>query len=510
MTKARDLDRRNTVTHQTESCLPAGISRQPSLAKRLLKIGLLRCALQVSLGNKIIGLVVGLLVFFGLFVMNQFTQRLTVLLKEQLDLQATSTAKYIANRSPDYIYHNDLFSLYALVRDAKYSNKNIRYIFIVDGSGNALVDTFGGSLPRGLLEANLPQKGIERHLQVISTEEGLIRDWALPILGGGTGFVRIGMSEASLAQARLEVIRGVAAGTIVFLAVGVATAYLLARVIARPFENLVQATEEIAAGNLSYRAPSPVIEDEGGRLTLAFNQMMDKLERSAVEIQELNLMRQGLLEKVFRGQEEERARLSRELHDETSQLLASLKVVLRYLEEAPNLEAMRNRLKELRQLLDETFEGFRRFITVLRPGSLDEGDLKGSLERYAAEFERRFGIIVDLAFSGSTSDLGPEVASTLFRIAQESLTNVARHSQARHVSMVLSATGDELMLAVEDDGLGFNVEEVLSRRIEENKFGLFGIEERVRLLGGHCQIESSPGQGTALYVRIPREASAHG
>jgi signal transduction histidine kinase len=142
--------------------------------------------------------------------------------------------------------------------------------------------------------------------------------------------------------------------------------------------------------------------------------------------------------------------------------------------------------------------------------------LRGSLEHYAAEFERRFAIKVDLAFSGSPSELTADSAVALFRIVQESLTNVARHAQAHHVSIVLSVNGDdqdhlgEQTLVIEDDGLGFDVKETLSRRAEKGNLGIFGIEERIRLLGGSCQIESTPGQGTALYVRIPREARSNG
>ncbi len=476
----------------------------------MLRWGLLRRVLQVSLRNKIIGLLIALLTSFALLVMFQFMQQTTTLLEEQLDVQAVSTARYIASRSMDYVYRDDLYSLYALIRDAKDSNKNIRYIFIVNSRGNVLVDTFGGKFPKGLLEINHASQPPGGHLQIISTEEGLVRDWMMPIVEGDPGFVRIGMSEASLDQARLEIMERMLVATGVFLLLGIVTALLLANLIAQPFRNLIRGTEEIAAGHLAYRVPPPVIEDEGGRLILAFNQMVDKLEQSGAEIRELNTLRLGLLEKLFKAEEEERARVSRELHDETSQLLASLRVALRYLEESPNPETAKIRLQDLRQLLDETFERFRRFVAVLRPSSLDEGDLKGSLEHYAAEFERRFGIRVDLVFSGSPAELSAESAITLFRIVQECLTNVARHAQALRVSIVLSVNDVEQTLVIEDDGVGFDVAETLNRRAEKGNLGIFGVQERVRLVGGTCQIESSPGQGTALYVRIPRGARANG
>ncbi len=476
------------------------------ILERVPKIAPVRRALQVSLRNKIIGLVIALLVLFASFVMLQFIQQTTVLLQEQLDLQAVSTAKYVASRSMDYIYQDDLFSLYTVIRDAKASNKNVRYIFIADGHGNLLVDTFGGRLPKGLLAVNAPRKSPEGTLQIISTEEGLVRDWALPIMEGDLSFVRIGMSETSLVNARLEIIQRIAVATAVFMLLGIATAYLLTNLIAHPFRNLLRGTEEIAAGNLAHRVPPPLMEDEGGRLIHAFNQMVETLERSATEIRELHALRQGLLEKILKTQEEERARLSRELHDETSQLLASLRMAVRYLDESRDLETAKARLRDLRQLIDETFEGFRRFVAVLRPSSLTEGDLKGSLEHYVAEFQRRFGIPVDLAFSGSSAQLSAESAITLFRIIQESLTNVARHAQAHHVSVVLSINAEEQTLVVEDDGIGFDVDETMNHRAERNNLGIFGIQERVRLLGGSCQIESSRGQGTSLYVRLPTEA----
>lgn len=179
--------------------------------------------------------------------------------------------------------------------------------------------------------------------------------------------------------------------------------------------------------------------------------------------------------------------------------------LLKYAEEARDSAEMELRLAEVRQVLDATFDGIRRLITELRPYVLDEGELGQAIVRYAQEFEGRFGIEVDLTIADVARELPGEVASSLYRIVQEVLTNTARHAQASQISIILNVFAGNINLTIEDNGVGFDVAKVLAERAENRKYGLFGIQERVLALGGSSQIESAPGQGTTIYVKIPRE-----
>ncbi len=463
--------------------------------------------LGVSLRAKIMGLVVGLLLTLAAAALFQTERSIGPFLNEQLDAQGISTATYIADRSPEYIYRWDLFRLYTLVRDARNSNENIRYIFIVDPEEKVLVDTFGNALPGGLLSANQAGASEPYHVSVIDSEEGLIRDIALPISGGKLGTVRIGMSVKGITKAKSNLLTGLILVTFSVLLLGIFFAYLLSWILATPYRRMMEGTKIIAAGDLSYRLPEWSIQDEGGQLTQAFNGMIENMEASARKIEELSIMRRGLAEKVMRLQEKERLRLARELHDETSQSLASLRLGLKYAEEAQSFEVMKTRLTDVRQFLDETFDGIRRLVTELRPCVLEEGELGQAIKRYAQEYEKRFGIEVDVTIAHIPQGLSGENASSLYRIVQEVLTNVARHAKASQVSIVLNSHLGDINLTIEDNGIGFNVPEIMAKRVENHKFGLFGIQERVMAFGGTSQIESAPGQGTTIYIKVPGSAN---
>lgn len=463
--------------------------------------------LGVTLRSKIMGLIVGLLLTLAAAAIFQTELSIGPFLNQQLETQGISTAKYIADRSPEYIYRWDLFKLYTLVRDARNSNENIRYIFITDSEDNVLVDTFGNALPSGLLKANQVAASESDHVSVIDTEEGLIRDIALPISGGKLGTVRIGMSVKGITLAESKLLTGLILVTFSILLLGIFLAYLLSRILTTPYRRMMEATKIIATGDLSYRLPEWNIQDEGGQLTQAFNGMIEHMEASAHQIEELSILRRGLAEKVMRLQEKERLHLARELHDETSQSLASLRLGLKYAEEAPNHEEMKNRLTDVRQFLDETFDGIRRLVTELRPCVLEEGELGQAIKRYALEYEKRYGIEVDVTIADIPKGLSSETASSLYRIVQEVLTNVARHAKASQISVILNTHLGDINLTLEDNGIGFNVPEVMAKRVENRKFGLFGIQERVMAFGGTSQIESAPGQGTTIYIKVPGSAN---
>jgi signal transduction histidine kinase len=201
--------------------------------------------------------------------------------------------------------------------------------------------------------------------------------------------------------------------------------------------------------------------------------------------------------RVMRAQEDERRNLSRELHDEVGQMLTGLRLELgaldRFRGDPPTFRLHHDEAKEL---AERTMRMVRDLAVGLRPSLLDDLGLAPALQAQVRDFNRRSSGQVHLEISGATADLDEAHRTCLYRLVQEALTNCARHAQARHVRVQLTAEESRLALTVEDDGVGFDV----ARR---RGFGLIGMEERVRELGGRLTVESVPGAGARLRAEIP-------
>lgn len=198
--------------------------------------------------------------------------------------------------------------------------------------------------------------------------------------------------------------------------------------------------------------------------------------------------------------EAERTRIARELHDELGQALTALKMDVDLLESTHDPAQVLERARAMRELLDFTVVTTRRISADLRPLVLDDLGLGAAAEWLAQGVQDRSGLKCALQIEPAFVDLGEPHASALFRIMQESLTNVTRHARAQHVAVRLERAGRDALLTVSDDGIG------MQRGAQPNKrgsFGLRGINERVLILGGEVNIESAPGRGTKVVARIP-------
>jgi signal transduction histidine kinase len=200
------------------------------------------------------------------------------------------------------------------------------------------------------------------------------------------------------------------------------------------------------------------------------------------------------LRRVVAGQEVERRRLARELHDETGQALTSILLGLRALEEANNDVEVEN----LRELVVATLQDVRRLAVQLRPKALDDFGLVPALERLVQTFSESSGIGVELEAQIGEERLPSDVETTVYRIVQEALTNVVKHAEATRVSILLVRRDATVTAVVEDDGLGFDPEAA-----GEDSLGLEGMRERVELHEGRMTVETAPGSGTTLRVEVP-------
>jgi signal transduction histidine kinase len=232
--------------------------------------------------------------------------------------------------------------------------------------------------------------------------------------------------------------------------------------------------------------------DEDLRIAEAFG------ERAAVAIDLSERVAKDALRRVVAGQELERQRLARELHDETGQALTSILLGLKAIEEADNGQDVRQSVLELRELLVETLQDVRRLAVELRPTALDDFGLVAALQRLAETFAEQTGIRVHIEAALGDSRLPAETETALYRIVQEALTNVIKHAQAGTVSVVLTRKGDRVVAVIEDDGRGFDPEDMRDERL-----GLLGMRERIALVDGQLSVESRPGEGTTIAVEVP-------
>jgi signal transduction histidine kinase len=220
--------------------------------------------------------------------------------------------------------------------------------------------------------------------------------------------------------------------------------------------------------------------------------------RAALAVDLSQRIAQDALRRVVEAQELERRRLARELHDETGQALTSILLGLKALEERTGDEASRAATQELRELVVSTLQDVRRLAVELRPTALDDFGLVAALERLTASFAEQTGISVDFETALADERLPEEVETALYRIVQESLTNVVKHARARRVSILLARKEGSVKAVVEDDGRGFDPAEPAG-----NGFGLVGMSERLALLGGRLEVESDADAGTTIAAEVP-------
>jgi signal transduction histidine kinase len=248
------------------------------------------------------------------------------------------------------------------------------------------------------------------------------------------------------------------------------------------------------------------------RLLRAFEKemrmQMAQLQRAQLdESQRREELRGELLKRVVDAQEAERQRIARELHDETGQGLTAVGMGLRGLAGMMDKDKQqaRSTLAHLEELVDYTLKEIQHIISDLRPSHLDDLGLAAALRWYAGEVRERSGLDVQVQVDGEPHEIGTDVKMTLFRIAQEALTNVIKHAAAGTAWLTLDFGENDVSITVEDDGCGFNVEWI--NLPTQETWGLIGMQERATLLGGKFMLDSELDVGTKIKVVIPYSGS---
>jgi signal transduction histidine kinase len=293
----------------------------------------------------------------------------------------------------------------------------------------------------------------------------------------------------------------------VLIAIGILFAWIMSRNITRPLNHLTAAATAIAGGDYS-SAVNVDRRDEVGKLARAFNAMNSQvskakigLEQKIAETIEINEQLRNLSAHLQNIREEERIHIAREMHDELGQLLTGFKMDVSWLRKKlanNNDPALLEKLEGMVTLTDEAVRFVRRIAAELRPSILDDLGLIAALEWHNREFEKRYNINIEFQSHVQDLKIPSGIATGIFRMYQESLTNVARHSGAKKVAAILDATDENIHLSIADDGKGFDV-----NRAERKTLGLLGMKERAIMIGGKLEIKSEPGSGTTILITIP-------
>lgn len=210
---------------------------------------------------------------------------------------------------------------------------------------------------------------------------------------------------------------------------------------------------------------------------------------------------QEMSSQILTAHERERRRIARELHDDTAQALTSILVRLRLLERSTKDTEVLQNVEELRELTGGALDSVRRMAMDLRPAALDDLGLVPALHAYAEKYSQSWPVSVTVSVGGLTRRLPADVELVLYRVVQEALTNIAKHASATNAAVSLSRRHNEVTLTIADDGVGFDLNG--GRQSNDTRLGLFGMRERLALIGGEVQIESARGSGTKIIARVP-------
>lgn len=417
------------------------------------------------------------------------------ILRGELETRGIAIAQDLATSSTDLVLTSDAVELYDLVNRTKANNPEVRYILVIDHRGAVRANTFGNSVPRGLVTANQALPGERTRLRRFDTEEGIVHDIAASVFDGKAGMVRVGLSDSGVQQALARNTRYLMVMVMAAVIIGLVVSYWASYYLTRPLIRLVEAVRSVGRGDFSERIDSPG-RDEVGRLGRAFNHMAEELQRKEAA-------RRELMEKVISSQEEERKRVARELHDDLAQQLSTVLL---------NLEAVDSRLadpesqrlvRQARQIAEGSLAETRKLIGDLRPTVLDDLGLLPAIRSYAESHLTPVGTVAHVTARDVPLELPPSTELTVYRILQESINNIAKHAKAKSATISLSATNDTLLCQVSDDGCGFDPAALAQNRGRLwSGVGLQGMEERARLLRAKLSVTSKPGRGTTVTLQV--------
>jgi signal transduction histidine kinase len=318
----------------------------------------------------------------------------------------------------------------------------------------------------------------------------------VPLLGklAGANLIIVAAALLAVLAERHSLLPGTAVSILgLALALSLVVSLGLVYVALRPLSDLEATAARVSGGDLEARVPASILADRDmARVGTTLNTLLDHLTEDRERVRRLAAQ-------VISAQDEERARIARELHDSTAQMLAAIMLQLGVAARENTSDVLDARIATLRDMVADALEEVRTISHTIHPRVLDDLGLAAALEWLARQTREQDALDVEVF-----ADDGPPIpklpASVLYRVAQESLRNAVRHAQARRVELWLRRAPGTATLEVVDDGRGFDV-----RRAEERRpgMGLFSMRERVGLVNGTLALVSAPGRGTRVVATVP-------
>lgn len=465
------------------------------------------------------------------------TMREKEALESELHKRGLALAADLARFTARPLIRPDLATLRRFVNHSM-EQDYVRYVIILDPHGKVVMHsdlaevgkTYMDSLSIAAVNSMVPGCS---HTSLSEKNESLLDMFApIQVLDVRLGTVRLGYSylavEKEIAEARQQIlIIG-----IVTTIIGGVVAYLLASFISSPIRRITDATEKVANGDLNTTLTIKR-NDEIGTLATSFNKMAHDLGRHRKHLEELVEGRTTELETANeqlrreiaehkRSEEElkqsrerlrdlashlqtirekEGSRIAREIHDELGQALTALKMDIHWVGQrlSKDQQLLLEKAKSMSKLIDTTIHSVQRISSELRPGLLDDLGLSAAIEWQAKEFQNRTNIQCKIISIPEEIILDRATSTAIFRIFQETLTNIARHANATIVEVMLKQKSGTIELAVHDNGKGITEKEISDSR----SFGLIGMQERAHSLGGYLTIRGARNKGTNVEVFIP-------
>ena len=456
--------------------------------------------LSVPIQLKIMGIGAAVAVLFGTVTLYQIQAGMSRTLYQELERTAIYLARSLSSEIERPMVREDFYAVQQGVQRMISHISDVHYIIVYDSKNNIIAQTFPSGVPLELLYVsakNTPSRG---ETLVFKNAEGLIFEKTLPILSGNVGKLKIGLSDKRIVSTLSSITKSFLWTLLICMITGQILAVILTYILVRPIDNLVQTARLIHTGNFSSRA-KVFSSDEIGTLAAVFNQMTEGLEKYRNEIEEKEAVRLSLLKRIVKVQEDERRYIARELHDQLGQYLSTILLKVQS-SKKDNMET-KSLADKCESAIHQLIDDVRNLAWRLRPSILDDYGLDSALTRYIGETRELKNIEIDYQYNSlaNASRLPNHIETTLYRIAQEAITNILLHAHANWVSVVLSVKVNEVILLIEDDGIGFDAESIW--REKDKCIGLVGMRERANLVGGYFLLESIPSKGTSVSVKIP-------
>lgn len=290
---------------------------------------------------------------------------------------------------------------------------------------------------------------------------------------------------------------------LVFLAIGTTLAVLInfwiIKNALRPLTDLSALVDKVQEGQ-TYIDPAYLQPTDPD-----INQLAEALDSLVRQLNERNQELHALSEHAINALEEERQQIALTLHDDTGQSLTLLIINLESLEtQLPSDEKLLlDKIGETRQLAQNSLSNLRQIVYGLRPSILDDLGLIPAIRWYARTNLEKAGIMVEIDANGDLESLAPQLNASLFRIAQEAINNILRHSEAKNVEINFAQVEGRIVVEVADDGQGFDPSSVKEKALQLHHIGLLGMQERAELIGGSTEVISEPGSGTKIVISVP-------